>query len=502
MSWKLKLSKFIAIGAAILVCGAVWAQIASSTASAASEALRNGQFQTALDLTAEGLAKTPRDYRLWTLRGIAYSNLHQQAQALTAYNHALSLSPRYLPALEGAAQIEYQTRGPRAVPLLQELLAADPENQTTHAMLAVLYYEHNKCSNAVPHFERSLSLIAAQPLAYGEYGACLYRTGQYDKAAKIFARLLELHPEDRHTRYDLALALWMAKQNQGALKTLDPIVQSSTSDANALSLASTIEEADGDTQKAVTLLRQAILADPKNSDLYLQFATLSFAHASYRVGIDILNAGLTQLPKSAELYLARGILYIQSSNYEKGLSDLETANQLDPTLALTRTAEGLLDSQKHDLGQAIEKFRQAIQANPKDAYSHYLLAEALMSREQTKGDRNYIAERTAARQAIQLDPKLGAARDLLATIDLEDGNIKDAIAQSRAALRLDAHDQAAVYHLILALRKTDDKSEIPSLVKKLEELKKESAGVGAHNKVLRLEEQPSGTGASAANSEN
>ena len=494
----MKPSKFIAIGAAILVCGSTWAQTASGTVPATSEALRNRQFQTALRLTTEGLAKTPRDYRLWTLRGIAYSNLHRQQEALSAYDRALSLSPGYVPALEGAAQIEYETRGARAVALLQQLLSADPENPTTHAMLAVLSYEQKDCAAALPHFERSLSLIVAEPLAYGEYGACLYRTGQYNQATEIFARLLELHPENRHTRYDLALTLWMAKQNQSALKTLNPIVQSSTSDANALSLASAIEEADGDTQKAVTLLRQAILADPRNSDLYLQFATLSFAHDSYGVGIDVLNAGLTQLPKAAELYLARGILYIQSSNYEKGLCDLDKAHRLDPSLALANTAEGLLDTQRHDLNLAIKKFREAIRSNPKDAYSHYLLAEALMARGKTKDSRNGAAERTAARQAIQLDPTLGAARNLLATIDLEDGNIRDAIAQSRAALRLEADDQAAIYHLILALRKTDDKSEIPALVKKLGALKNESGGTGGKKRVFRLEEQPSGPGPSAA----
>ncbi len=495
---KLKPSKLIATASAILVCGlTTWAQTASSTVPAASEALRRGQFQTALNLTIEALAKTSRDFRLWTLRGIALSDLHRQKQALAAYNHALSLAPRYVPALEGAAEIEYQARGPRAIPLLQELLSEDPDNQTTHAMLAVLYYTQNNCAVALRHFDRSLSLIATQPLAYEQYGACLYRTSQYDRAAEIFGRLLAVRPENRQIRYDLALALWMAKRNKSALEALDPIVRSSTPDANVLSLASDIEEAQGNTQRAVNLLRQAILADPKNSDLYLQFAILTFSHDSYKVGIDILSAGLTQLPKAAELYLARGILYIQVSNYEKGLADLNTANRLDPTLALTRTAEGLLDSQKHDMGRAIEKFRQAIRANPQDAYSHYLLAQALMSRGRTKGAADDGAERTAAKQAIQLDPKLGAARDLLATIDLEDGNIKDAIAQSRAALRLDANDQAAIYHLILALRKTDDKSDIPRLVKKLGALKKESAGSGSKKRILRLEEQPSGKDPSA-----
>lgn len=491
---KLKRKMFIAFGFGILVCAASLAQTVPAPIQTVSEALRNRQYQVALALCSQALEQTPRDYRLFALRGMAYSGLHEQQQALAAYMHALSLSPHYIPALEGAAQIQYQRGSVRAIPLLDELLSVDPENETTHAMLAALYYKQNNCAAAIPHFERSISLVASQPLAYGEYGACMYRSGHYEEAADVFEKVLELKPDDQHMRYDLALAQWMAKRDQSALQTLAPILQSPGPDSQALSLASTIEEADGDTQKAVNLLREAILADPKNIDLYLQFATLSYAHDSYKVGIDILNAGLIQLPKAAELYLARGILYIQSSDYEKGMSDLETANKLDPTLALTNTAEGLLDSQKHDLNQAIRKFRKAIQANPKDAYTHYLLAEVLMSQGHTAtNNENHAEERRAAQQAILLDPKLVPARDLLATIDLEYGDIQDAITQSRAALRLDANDQMAVYHLILALRKTNDKSEIPQLVKRLGALKKESETAKSKTKILRLEEQPNET---------
>jgi len=53
-----------------------------------------------------------------------------------------------------------------------------------------------------------------------------------------------------------------------------------------------------DTPRAVSLLRQAIIASPKNPKYYVDFATLSYNHDSYQVGIDMIDAGLTQLPKS------------------------------------------------------------------------------------------------------------------------------------------------------------------------------------------------------------
>ena len=49
------------------------------------------------------------------------------------------------------------------------------------------------------------------------------------------------------------------------------------------------------------------------------------------------------------------------------------------------------------------------------------------------------------------------AHNLLAKLYLQSGQNREAIEESRKALNIDPKDQAAVYHLIQALRKTGDK---------------------------------------------
>jgi tetratricopeptide (TPR) repeat protein len=87
------------------------------------------------------------------------------------------------------------------------------------------------------------------------------------------------------------------------------------------------------------------------------------------------------------------------------------------------------------------------------------------------GSPEYEEEVKAATRAVQLDPRLVAAHDLLSSIYFENGRTDQAIKQSRDALALDPTDQQAVYHLILALRKTDQKDEVPALLKRLVELR-------------------------------
>jgi DNA-binding SARP family transcriptional activator len=90
-----------------------------------------------------------------------------------------------------------------------------------------------------------------------------------------------------------------------------------------------------------------------------------------------------------------------------------------------------------------------------------------------------------------------AAHDLLATVYLRDNQPQKAVQECHAALAVDPNDQQAVYHLILALRKTNSKDEIPDLLKRLNQLRS-AAPQGSQSKRFRLEEVPaasSGVGA-------
>jgi tetratricopeptide (TPR) repeat protein len=465
-----------------------------NTIHAISDALRSRDFPLAQRLCQDALARTPGDYRIWALRGMATAGAGDLAKALLDYQHALNLSPAYLPALEGAAQTEFQLGKDGAMPLLEKILAQRPDDAMTHALLGVLQYRKQDCADAVGHFEKGSIAIAHQPTALNDYGLCLSALHRDEDAANIFGQILALDPSRSEARYNLALAQWNAHQPDDALKTLEPLTSASPANPDALSLAADIDESKNDTGSAVALLRNALEADPKNTAIYLQFAALSFDHASPQVGIDMLNLGLTQLPKEPRLYLVRGILLTQIGEFAKAADDFDAASSLDPRLQFLSVAQGLVRSQQHNTAQALASFRAAVKAHPNEALAHYLLAEALLEADTQQGSPAYKEELQAAMRAVELDPKMVAAQDLLSTIYIEDGNTEQAVRHSRAALAVDPNDQQAVYHLIVALRKTGDKDEIPALLKRLVELREKNKSEDKSAKRYRLyEEQPSGT---------
>lgn len=451
-------------------------------------ALRNHDFPQAFALSRSALAASPGDFRIWTLQGMAAAGTHDLPGALSAYQHALQLQPDYLPALEGAAQTEFQL-GRDARPLLEKILAQQPNDPVSHMLLGILDFRNHDCSGALDHFSHASPAIAHQPEALTDDGSCLAASDRNDEAVSAFTNALALDPGNAAARYNLALAQFNARAPDAALSTLQPLTEASSPHPDALALAAEIAESKGDTAQAVSLLRSDILANPKDIDPYLQFATLSFDHASPQVGIDIVNTGIGQMPREPRLYLVRGILLAQMGEFTRAADDFDTASQLDPRLQFLGVAQGLVQSQEHNSRQALAHFRAAVKAHPGEAYAWYLLAEALSAQGEPEGSPEYTEEIHAAITAVQLDPKLVEARNLLSAAYYTAGHMQEAIEQSRAALAIDPKDEAALYHLMLALRKTGHDDEARALVQQLIQLRAGSKVNQPPARYYRLYEQ-------------
>ena len=122
----------------------------------------------------------------------------------------------------------------------------------------------------------------------------------------------------------------MAGKNEDAIGTLQPLLSGETAEPDVVSLASEAYEAVGDTPKAVSFLRRAIVLQPGNPDFYVRFAGLCLSHDSFEAGLHMVNAGLKNLPKEPSLYIMRGLLYGQLTQYDKAEQDFETAEKLNP----------------------------------------------------------------------------------------------------------------------------------------------------------------------------
>lgn len=465
-------SRYVCL-AGLLVLAAALGQVANDRLASIAAALGDHQFQDALELLRPALEQFPGDSRLWTMQGTAYSGLGKKTDALASFRRALKFFPNNILALHGAAQIEYDAGSADGIPLLQHLLRLQPDDMTSHGMLAVLEYQQGNCSAAVPHFEKAAALFESRLPALHAYATCLVRLKQFDKAASVFQRALALNPDDRRERQVLASVQLMAQTPQEALITLQPML-SDNPDSATLDLASAAYEAEHDTDKAVDALRQAILLDPHNVSLYVQFATIAARHQSFRIGINVVNEGINLVPNAAQLYFARGVLHVQVAEYDQAEEDFGKAYELDPSQSLTVAAQGLAAIQRNEPSRALEDVQKKLARKPDDPILLYMQADILTQQGAAPGSPEFQTALRSAKKAVALRPLLGPARGVLAKLYLQDGQYAEAKIQCRKALEINPKDQTALYHLIQALRKAENKNEIPDLLKRLAQLRQDA----------------------------
>lgn len=449
--------------------------VGQGAADPIAAALRDNDFKKALELLRPALQASPGNAELWAMQGVAYAGEGNRKEALSSFQKSLKITPNYLPALKGAIQIEFDKGDKEAIPLLQRVLRSRPGDTTSHGMLAVLQYQQGNCKEAAAHFEKAGTLFDSQPSALHAYAACLMKLKESEQAATVLQRAVALSPDDHRERRFLASVQLLAHQPDAALATLGPLLQSSNIEPDTLELAATAYEDNKNTPEAVSTLRQAILLDPQSVNLYLDFANLSYKHDSFQVGIDVVSDGINLQPKAAALYFARGVLYVQLAQYDKAEADFEKAYELDPSQSLSSAAQGLAAAQQDDLDRALSKVQTSLARKPNDAILLYLQAEILGEKGAEPGSPEFQLAMHSARRSVELQPTLAAPRSVLASLYLQTGQYKPAIEQCRKALEFDPKNQTALYHLIQSLRKTGDQREIPDLLKRLAEVRKQAA---------------------------
>ncbi len=308
---------------------------------------------------------------------------------------------------------------------------------------------------------------------------------------------METHfPQLLFAKYDLALVLCDARHYKQALHVLEPVIHASKADPDMLSLASQAYEAAGNTPQAVGTLRQAIVKDPTDVNLYNAFAELCLDHQSYKAGIGMVNAGIHYNPKAASLYLSRGLLYAELSKFAQAQSDFATAERLNPGQGVSSYATDMAELEKYHFDTshsdaAVKALQEQIHSYPNNFLLHFLLAKLLIMQGPQTGTPALARARSEAATAVRLKPDFVAARDLLAVIDLQSNNYSAAASQSRKALHYDPNDRSAVYHLIHALRhskRPQDRAELQRMARRLGAMERHSLKSDTHKKRFRIVE--------------
>ncbi len=211
----------------------------------------------------------------WAAQGDLYRRQHRNAEAEEAMQKAADMEPgdwRWQNQL-GLFYMYYASpvRLAEAAEKFRQAGRLSADNARPPSNLGLALMAQEKFPEARSAFEKALAL-APLPNAYTNLGVALFLEGDYEKAAEMHKRSLELNPSNYIAAGNLAGALeWTpSRKDEGraaylaAIGLAEKALRERPKDAGILATLGNYYAAINDAAKSLPLLRQAVALDPRN----------------------------------------------------------------------------------------------------------------------------------------------------------------------------------------------------------------------------------------------
>jgi len=456
-------------------------------------ALKEGQFQQALEALTIAENEQPKDPRIRNFRGIALSQLGETSEAEAEYREAIRLDSHFEDAWRNLGFLLWtQHRLEDSRQALGQAISLVPNDSFARYYLGRVELEAQRYPEAFRELELSgvpwpddldfLLQTARGYIALGDKDEAHknlhqavtkpLRPGQAAQAASLFVAIGEHDPaiellktainssQPGHSawaQFDLSLTYLMARNYQQAMleghRCIDLQRTSSgqaSKNAAAWSLLGISQARLAHSDEAVQALRKAAALDPGNEENWLNLTRELMEASRYADAIFATQEGLAANPKSYALQLRLGAALLAAGKYpeaEASFRSLVNAGDPLPTsyvgLAQVLLREGRAEDAATVLTGAQEKIGK-----------HFLLSYFLGLSLDRAAKRPEAA--AAFREAIRLSPDSAEAHLGLGKSQLVAGQVSEAIEELQQALRLSPENVQARRLLSQAYRRIGD----------------------------------------------
>lgn len=448
--------------------------------------LSTQQDDKALEKVIGLVKKLPESPLRSNLEGVIYSKKKDFASARRSFEHALTLSPSYLPAAINLAQLDLRENNPRsAKERFEGILTKDSSNVSAMLALAWLAKQEGNSKNYIAWLE---------------------------KAAKTDPKAIE--PRSRLISHYLAQG-----NSEKAMAVAREGYSTTTGSYPALRLLANTELATGQERNALSSFTKLVQMDPNAPSAYYGRARAHAGLGNIKATRDDLRKALTIKPDYLEALVALSSLETRSGNIDDAIKIARELQKLDSSSPTGFMLEGDAHSVNKNYKKAISLYEQAsikredgeifvklhhalmlegdikqadsklldwLKVHPKDNRTRLYLAQSYAERDHVKPSifhyeilirempNNFIFLNNLATQyqksgdaralsvaqaAYRLEPSNPVVMDTLGWILIESGQLKQGIQLLKKAATVAPGIMTIRYHYAVALAKIGDRAK-------------------------------------------
>lgn len=414
-----------------------------------------------------------QDIELQTTLATAYALQGASAEARTAIDKALAISPSYAPAVITSARLKAaEGDADAALAAVNELLGKSPDNvEALQFKGDLLLHAKDDRAGATAAYTKALSLRADLAEVHNALFSMALQQRDVEAAARQLEALKKARPGHATARMMEAQLAFAKNDFKQARELLQPLVQGAPNNVRVLMLAGASELQLGTLQQAEVLLARAVQQAPNLvearrllADVYLRTRQPEKALATLKPVVESARVTAPVLALAAQAYLQNGDSKTAEGLFAKAAKLKPEDKRLNAAVALSQINKGNGDAAFAELqrlaasdeGRAVDmalitarlqrkEFDLALKAidqlEKKQAESPMpaqLRGRVLLARKDAAG------ARAAFEQSLAKDPKYLPAAAGLAALDLQQNQPAAAQGRFEAVLKLDPRNTQAL----------------------------------------------------------
>ena len=469
------------------------------------EAAAIQQFKAAIAIDPEILIRDPASYSAFNIFGLCLMNDGKYEEARRAFEHAIHINPRYVPARVnmGNALVALR-RDADALKEFLEVIALQPNDLLALKNLGLIYGRQEKFDLAMKYLERARTLAPRDTEINVALAGAEISAGKASEAKRVIAELagvVEFGPKSRETLgllwldkgepqnavdlvrddpglaaqfytigYEKAEAEFDAGRYQNTRKILEAIRDLRTADAAFHDLLGSAYYAIDDPKKASQEFQLAVRLEPADPEHYFKLGMVFLKHRSADPAIYVYETALKSRPDVPKLWFGLGLSHYLASRPNEAEQALRKALALDPQYEAAYVVLGDLLEQNSRPADALNVFHRAMEVRP-DLYLPYYYYGKLASKEGNEKRSDAIV---SLRKAVSLNPNFSEARFELGKALAQTGETSEAIQQLNKSLELNPDLAQSHYQLARIYKRLDDRVRSSEQLRLFEETNKKA----------------------------
>lgn len=295
------------------------------------------------------------------------------AAAAASYESLLQVAPRLAPAYNNLGSLYLRQRQyKKAAAVLEKGLKIDPKMSSASALLGMALYELGEYAEAGRNLESALRANPKDNNAELFLANDLIKLGKFEQAAEHLRQLSQRQPENPEVLYLLGkVHMKLSEEALTKLNALDP------NSVWVHEISGEVMESMKNYDGALLEYKKAVEVAPLQAGTHFHLGNAYWSLNMWDAATEQFRAELANDPSNCTAQWKIGnIILEQHGDSEEALKEVQKALDACPDLMEARVdrARALIKLERH--AEAVKDLEAAVKADPGEASTHFLLAQA------------------------------------------------------------------------------------------------------------------------------